>query len=138
MQRAAVLIVPPTFRINQLEQRLRAISEILVSSGDQEGELKVVLEGVPRSYVFVTLTTSLRSLAVESYADDDELDRDLRPLLPQYEFVVLLGNSLELLKSVARVALESATELGDAWFDDDHGHVLKAHVVLTRLESEPE
>jgi hypothetical protein len=137
MQRAAVLIVPSKLSVDQLELRIKAIPGVTLSRNDAGTELDVRFEADPSFYVFVSPAPN-RALAIEDYADNDELDSTFRSTLEKCKFFVLLGNSLELLRAVTREALEYAMGLGDSWFDDDQGHVLRAQAVLSRLRTEPD
>lgn len=137
MQRAAVLIVPAEFSVNELESRLKTIPDITVLRNNAETDLEVRWGEGQSFYVFVDPSPN-RSLAIEDYAEHDDLDDALRSVLSEYEFYVLLCNSLELLKVVVREALDYAIRLGDSWLDDDDAHLLRAQDVLHRLETDPD
>jgi len=137
MQRAAVLIVPSSFVLDELKSKIKNISRVSVSKGDTETEFEVRYNEQQFSYVIIDYAPE-RDLAIEDYSDSDDLDAALRSSLADCEFIVLLSNSLDLLKLVVDMALRYAIGLGGSWLDDNHGHVLEARVVLGRLEAEPE
>jgi hypothetical protein len=134
MQRALVLIAPPSLSLEQMRQRL-VLDASLAIAWAEDGDLEVRTTSDPKNYVSVGPAPD-RELAIRDYSESDELDEGFRATVADQEFIVLLANSMPLLRRVARAALELSGPA--AWVDDDYGHVIQAQSFLSRLDRDPE
>ena len=135
MQRTLVVIVPPSFRLDDFRRELTADPSLRTTANDEGGlDVRSALDSA--SYVFVDGAPE-RQLAVDDYRDNDELDESFRATVADKEFVILIASSMDLLRRITRRLLESSGTAG-SWVDDDYGHVVPADRFLVRLAAEPE
>ncbi len=145
MQRGICLFVASSIDVDVIERLLRGHAGWRVSrdefSEQVDGQftgLDVRLREDTDYYVFVG-PTPVPELGIEDYMESTELDPEFRAHVSELAIIVLLSNSVPLLKRVAIEVLEHcrATQ-AESWMDDDYGNVRSGGEVLSMLSRQPD
>ncbi len=145
MQRAIGLIVASSIDVDVIERLLRghdgwsvSREEVMAQIGGQLTELEVRLRKDTDYYVLVG-PAPVPEIDVEDYMENTALDPEFRAHVSELSIIVMMSNSLPLLKRVIVEVLEHCrATLAESWMDDDFGNVRSGGEVLSMLSRQPD
>src|SRR5436305_13143700 len=107
MQRSVVLMASLPFDFSSLRVEMERIVDLHVTDQKQGAGLEARFRHDPHEYIFLSRVAD-RELAIDTYIEFDDVSPDFLEQVCSLDFIVMLTNSLNLLRASTGIAIRHA------------------------------